>query len=505
MKRILTLLVACVASISMWAVQVDCTPGNLENLIDDTSITTLTITGTIDARDFKFIAKSLNNIETLDLSGAEVAAFSDPKSPVFMSITSYDSQAIPATAFMGKKLSTVILPEGLTKIGSAAFAGCHNLENITFPSSLEIIEPYAFSSCNNLSSVTIPAGLQELGEGAFSRCKGLESATINPDDSFTVGKDAFQDCSALANVTLGNNVTTIGPGAFSGCTSLTSPTISNNSNLTTIAEAAFAASGVEEIALNRCNGLTTIGMWAFANTPLNSVTLPESLESLGDGAFYYNLNLEQIDLPSGISSISNYLLAGNNAIDMEQLVKDGAKNGVTSIGDYAFYNWDQIREFTFPESVEYVGTMAMAGQTSLERVTAYPTTVPALGDSVWAGVDQSSIPLITDPSVADDYATAEQWKEFIIEQDSPPTSIDKTLADNDLQVKAHFEGTMLIVNASTAIAKVSIFDINGVLLSTAMPASEQAQLNTANFNGKFYIVNVILEGGSQRSFKLLRK
>lgn len=501
MKRILTLLVACVAAVSMWAMQVDCTAGSLASLVDDTSITSLTITGTIDARDFKFINKSLTSLKTLDLSGVEVVEYSDIKSPVFMSITSYDAQTIPATAFMGKKLSSVTLPEGLTKIGTAAFAGCEDLASITLPSSLETIEPYAFSSCNSLNTVTIPAGLQELGEGAFSRCKGLESVTINPDDSFTVGKDAFQDCSALTSVTLGNNVTNIGPGAFSGCTTLSSPTISNNSNLATISEAAFASSGVENIALNRCNSLTTIGMWAFANTHLQSVTLPESLESLGDGAFYYNLNLEQIDIPNGITSISNYLLAGNNAVDMDQPVKDG----VTTIGDYAFYNWDQIREFTFPESVEYVGTMAMAGQTSLEKVTAYPTTVPALGDSVWAGVDQPSIPLITDQSVTDDYAAAEQWKEFKIEQDTPPTSIDNTFSDNDLQVNAHFEGTMLIVNASTVIAKVSIFDINGVLLSAVTPSSERAQLNTANFNGKFYIVNVILEGGTQRSFKLLRK
>lgn len=500
MNRFLTLLFACAFCCSMWAENVDCTAGSLSTLIDDTSITQLTITGTIDARDFKFIANNLNSLEQLDLSNAEIMAYSDAKSPVFMSITSYDSQAIPATAFMGKKLTSVILPEGLTKIGTAAFAGS-NLESITLPNSLQTIEPYAFSSCNNLSTITIPAGLQELGEGAFSRCKTLESAAINPDDSFTVGKDAFQDCSALSTVTLGNNVTAIGPGAFSGCTSLTSPTISNNSNLTTISEAAFAGSGVEEIALNRCNSLTTIGMWAFANTPLKSVTLPESLESLGDGAFYYNLDMEQIDLPNGITSISNYLLAGNNAIDMEQQVKDG----VTHIGDYAFYNWDQVREFNFPESVDYVGTMAMAGQTSLERVTAHPLTVPELGDSVWAGVNQPAIPLITDSSVTEDYASAEQWKEFAIQHDTPPTSIDNAIADGNLQVKAHFEGTMLMVNANAVIAKVSIFDINGVLLSAATPASQQAQLNTANFNGKFYIVNVILEGGSQRSFKLLRK
>ena len=498
MKRFFTLLAACLICCSMWAVQVDCVAGSLSSIIDDTSITQLTITGTIDARDFKFIARNLNSLEQLDLSNAEIVAYNNEKSPVFLSITTYDAQAIPATAFMSKKLSNVVLPQGLTTIGTAAFAGC-NIESIVLPTTLENIEPYAFSSCNNLKSITLPAGLRQLGEGAFARCKSLQEATINPDDSFSVGKDAFLDCTALSSVTIGNNVTAIGPGAFSGCTALASPTISSNSNLTTIAEAAFAASAVENIALNQCNQLTTIGMWAFANTPLQNVTLPESLESLGDGAFYYNLNMEQINLPAAITSLSNYLMAGNNAVDMEQPLHDG----VTSIGDYAFYNWDQMRNFTFPQSVEYVGTMAMAGQTSLELVTAHPLTVPALGDSVWAGVNQPSIPLKTDASVTDDYAAAQQWMEFDIQHVSPPTSIDDNHAGN-LEVKAHFEGSWLIVNANAVITKISIFDINGVMLSTASPASERAQLSTAIFNGKFYIVNVILEGGTQRSFKLMR-
>lgn len=500
MKRFLTLIVACVAAISMWAIQVQNTAGSLSSLVDDTSITQLTITGTLDARDFKFIADRLNNLELLNMSNAQIVDYSNSKAPLFLSATSYEAKAIPTTALMGKKLRSVTLPKDLKKIDIAAFAGCEQLENITLPASLEVIEPYAFSSCNKLRSITIPAGLKEMGEGAFSRCKSLKTASIAPSSPLSVAKDAFQDCSALSSVSLGANVDKIGPGAFAGCTALHSVSIASGNNLTAIAEAAFAASGVEEIDLTHCNNLRTIGMWAFANTPLKNVDLPASLESLGDGAFYYNLDLTQINLPEGITSLSNYLLAGDNAIDMEQPVKDG----VTIIGDYAFYNWDQIRDFTFPESIEYVGTKAMAGQTSLEIVTAHPTTVPELGDSVWAGVDQPSIPLKTDPTVAADYKAAEQWKEFTI-QTTPPTSIDENIAQSDLQVKAFFTGTVLNVTATTAIAKVSIFDVNGVLLATTAPASEQAQLNTANFSGKFYIVNVILANGNQRNFKLLRK
>ena len=516
MKRFLTVLVSCAAAMSMWALEVN-TPGTLANLVDDTSITQLTISGTIDARDFKFISDKLNNLEQLDLRNARIVAYTNTKSPVFLSTTSYEENAIPTTALMGKKLRSIELPSNIKKIDLAAFAGCELLESIDFPESLEEIGPYAFSSCNKLSSVTIPTDLNEMGEGAFSRCNRLESVSIKTAGSFIVAKDAFQDCPALSMVKISESVTSIGPGAFSGCKGLRIMKFEDNNRLTSISEAAFAASGLESIELDKCTNLTTIGMWAFANTPLTNVNLPESLVSLGDGAFYYNVKMVDINLPDELTYISNYLLAGNNSIVVKKpIFESGAsllenteesytivKENVTTIGDYAFYNMDQLQEFAVPSNVQYIGTKAMAGQTNLDLVRAAPTTVPELGEEVWAGVNQHQIPLYTFPEVVEDYQAAEQWKEFAISYD--PTNIDENIADVDSQVKAFFAGTMLNVKASSVIAKVSVFDINGVLLSMVTPASEQAELNTVNFNGKFYIVNVILANGKQQSFKLVRQ
>lgn len=517
MNRFLTVLVSCAAALSLWAVEVN-TPGTLASLVDDTSITRLSISGTIDARDFKFISDKLNNLEQLDLRDARIVAYSNSQSPVFLSTASYEENVIPNTALMGKKLRSITLPGNIKKIDKAAFAGCEQLEEIDFPESLEEIGAYAFSSCNKLSSVTIPSDLKVMGEGAFSRCKRLENVSIKTTAPFIVAKDAFQDCPALSTVRLSENVTTIGPGAFSGCKGLKALKFDNNNKLTTIAEAAFASSGLESIEFDNCNNLTTIGMWAFANTPLIDVKLPKSLVSLGDGAFYYNLEMTGINLPEALTYISNYLLSGNNSIVVPRPIFESdevsllgnteesytiVKEYVTSIGDYAFYNMDQIKEFAVPSNVQYIGTKAMAGQTDLDLVRAAPTTVPELGEEVWAGVNQHQIPLYTFPEVVEDYQAAEQWKEFAVSYD--PTGIDENLADVDSQVKAFFAGSMLNVTASSIIAKVSIFDINGVLLSMTTPASERAELNTVNFNGKFYIVNVILANGKQHNFKLVRQ
>ena len=517
MKRFLTILVSCAATLSAWALQVNITAGNLANAVENTSITELIISGTIDARDFKFIHDKLNNLESLDLSDTRIVAYSNSQSPLFLSINTYEDNSIPTTALMGKKLRRISLPGKTQKIDMAAFAGCEQLERIEFPESLESIGDYAFSSCNKLISVTIPSDVKEMGEGAFSRCNKLEKVAIKTSGTFSVPKDAFQDCKALSTVTMSESVTNIGPGAFSGCTELLAMKFDDGNKLTTISEAAFASSGLEAIELEKCKNLTTIGMWAFANTPLKNAILPESVESVGDGAFYYNIDMEKIELPESLTTISNYLLAGDNSIVVKRPTFEGdvslldntdesytiVKENVTTIGDYAFYNMDQLQEFAVPSNVQYIGTKAMAGQTNLDLVRAAPITVPELGDEVWAGVNQSQIPLYTFEEALEDYKAAEQWKEFSITSD--PTDIEENLADVDTKVNAYFTGTILHVTATSTIAKVSVFDINGVLLSMIAPASQQAEINTVNFNGKFYVVNVILEGGSQHSFKLLRQ
>ena len=501
MKRFLTLLIACCAAITIWAVQVENTAGNLANLIDDTSITQLTVTGTIDARDFKFIADNLNNLTLLNLSNAHIVAYSNAKSPVFMSTTNYEENAIPITAFMGKKLRSVTLPTSTKKIGKAAFAGCSQLEYFTLPAEVEVIEPYAFSACDKLKSINFPTTIKELGEGAFSRCNGLKTVTINPSSSLIVGKDAFMDCSELASVNLGENVTEIGPGAFAGCTSLKAPNFSDSHSITNIAEAAFAASGIEEINLANSNNLTSIGMWAFANTPLSNVTLPATLVSLGDGAFYYNLDLAQLNIPSGITSLNNYLFAGSNVSGISQSLK----NGITSIGDYAFYN-TSATELTLPASIVYIGKQAMAGMTSLQKLTSKAVEVPELGEDVWLGVNQASVPLSVPRVGYDAYIAAEQWKEFLItppgvfgdvNQDGVVTSADITALYNYLlnDDMTFYETSDVNDDGNVTAADITI--IYNILLSSKNISGRNKSVH--NDNDKLLAQDFTIEAGESHT------
>ena len=122
-KLFFMLLLAALTSLTGQALNIENTAGGLAQAVnDDLGITTLAVTGTMDARDFQFITNSLDELTVLDLSGVTIEPYSKGKA-LYGAITDYAGNAIPRTAFFGKKLTSVTLPANLETIGFAAFAG----------------------------------------------------------------------------------------------------------------------------------------------------------------------------------------------------------------------------------------------------------------------------------------------------------------------------------------------------------------------------------------------
>ena len=120
MKRFFFVVSAVVVALCSWALEVSNTAGSLEQAVPDMSITQLTITGAMDARDFKFIAGKLNSLESIDMSNVAIVAYQDDEKPLFLDLTTYKENTIPATAFMGKNLCEVQLPATLKTIDGSA-------------------------------------------------------------------------------------------------------------------------------------------------------------------------------------------------------------------------------------------------------------------------------------------------------------------------------------------------------------------------------------------------
>ncbi len=124
-------------------------------------------------------------------------------------------------------LTSIIIPASVTEIGSRAFLGCTSLTSIVIPNSVTVIGRSAFEDCTSLASIVIPDSVTKIGESAFAYCTSLTSIKI-PDSVTEIGLYAFLRCSNLDSIKIPDSVTEIGVNAFANCTSLTSIVIPNS-------------------------------------------------------------------------------------------------------------------------------------------------------------------------------------------------------------------------------------------------------------------------------------
>ena len=135
------------AALSAWAVSVTSTPGQLSQAVTDHSVTELTVAGALDVRDFAFIADKLPALASLDISDAEIVAYTFTADEQYFGCrNSSAANALPGHAFFGSSISNIALPEQLTEIGDAAFAACANLQSISIPANVTRIGDNAFNA-----------------------------------------------------------------------------------------------------------------------------------------------------------------------------------------------------------------------------------------------------------------------------------------------------------------------------------------------------------------------
>lgn len=165
------------------------------------------------------------------------------------------------------EITSVVLPDTITKIGKEAFAECTELTSLTIPASVTSIGSGAFYNCSKLVSVNIPDGITTIEDGTFYGCYALSSISI-PESVTSIGISAFQNCASLTSVTLPAGVTKISSYCFSNCNSLTSFTIPTQ--ITAIENNAFEKC-TALTAMTIENTVTTLGESIFNETGENLV------------------------------------------------------------------------------------------------------------------------------------------------------------------------------------------------------------------------------------------
>jgi hypothetical protein len=207
-------------------------------------------------------------------------------------------------------LTHVTLPNAISSLGECVFDGCSNLLTVTMPNYVSSISSYMFRGCTSLTSISIPSNVMYIGKSAFESCESLTSITI-PNSVISIGEYAFSHCFGLTNVTIGNSVATIDGSAFGFCTSLSSILIPNS--VTTINNFAFTGcSGLTNIMVesdnptydsrNNCNAIIETSSNSLIIGCKNT-SIPNSVTSIGSGAFTYIYDLTNVTIPGSVNYI----------------------------------------------------------------------------------------------------------------------------------------------------------------------------------------------------------
>lgn len=360
------------------------------------------------------------------------------------------------------RLTSIIIPENVESIGNHAFYGC-SLSKILIPKSVRSIGTLTFdnddlteirvesgnpvydsrNNCNAIietgsgtlvvgcANTEIPEDIKAIGDYAYHYCKNIASITI-PESVTYIGKNAFRYCMSLTSIDLPKNITLIDECAFEGCWSLQSVTLPKS--LVELGESAFAETKLESVTIpanvkiihknpfpssltsivvdsknpyfdsrDNCNGI----MDKMTNTLVlgcAKTVIPQSTLAIGDYAFSGCDALRDIDIPSNVKTI------GYNAFCWcDELQKIEIPEGVTELKSYAFAWCNHLTTVILPSTMEQLGSYAFGGCSigSLEVKTNNPII---LSSSTFSYPNIAT--LYVPSGCAEKYRNASYWKDF---------------------------------------------------------------------------------------------
>lgn len=259
-----------------------------------------------------------------------------------------------------KSLTTIHLPSSLQKLsGTGTFSGASALTDITLPEGIAITEGSTFSECTSLESIELPASITTIPSYMFAGCSALERVTAKGTIT-AIGNSAFKSDTALTEIPDLSQVTSIGDRAFYGCSAL--ETVDLHS-VTTMEYAAFQGCDALSGEIDLSN-LEVIPGHAFCYDPnITSVITCPTLRSIGDWAFIW-ADISTISLPETLNSIGTYTfykasLSGTVALP----------DSLTQLGASAFSGCEEVNAIQIGSGLKDIPANAFAGCTNLKTIT----------------------------------------------------------------------------------------------------------------------------------------
>ena len=310
-------------------------------------------------------------------------------------VTSIDNRAF----YLCNSLISIIIPDSVEKISVNPFAYCRTLKSIFVSSE----HPYFFAidgvlfrkadSClisypkgREYTTYNIPQGITAIESSAFYDCKFLTRVTI-PDSLTSIGDCAFSLCDSLTSITIPDSVEQIGTNPFTVCSALKSISVSpEHPYFATIDGVLFRKA--DKALISYPAGISS-----------STYTIPQGITAIGDSAFYYCDSLTSVSIPDSVTSI------GDNAFYFcESLTSVTIPDSVTAIGDSAFSYCDSLTSVSIPDSVTAIGDEAFYSCSSLTSVNI-PDSVTSIGDRTFYYCDSlTSVSIPDSVTSIGDYA-----------------------------------------------------------------------------------------------------
>ena len=341
-----------------------------------------------------------------------------------------------------KWLTSVSIPYSVREIGCSAFRNCSSLRSITIPNSVKNIRYMAFANCKSLSSVTLEGVIDTVGDAAFNNCSSLES--ITGSSLRYISDEAFENCTSLESIDL-SMVTGIEYSAFKGCTSLSY--IETPYYLQHLGSDAFEGTAFYNDPSNWVNGVLYWGDYLveakrellgdyrirdytrlIASTAfegckgLTSITIPNSVTSIGYRAFDDCSSLTSVTIPNSVTSIGGHafnecIFSKDNFVNHSSLYAPAydywgativdiyTADGLYIRGDSIFKCRENATSVTIPNSVTYIGEKAFYDCSGLTAITI-PCSVTEIGEEALANCPSLKTVTITANSLDEYYQSS---------------------------------------------------------------------------------------------------
>lgn len=289
------------------------------------------------------------------------------------------------------------------------------------------IDKYAFLDCE-ITSAKLPESITSIGHSAFLQSH-LENITL-PDGLKEIGERAFRQ-TKLESIIIGPNVSLIGDGAFADCRDL---------------KAVYVDDGNPYFVIYKyC--LYNAAKTRLYYVPINNstVSFPDSLETIGAYACYYNQAVSSIQFPESLITIEHH--AFDNCVNIESL---SFPNSLMEIGDYAFFYSNNLKEIVFGNKLKMIGENAfMTLNGNRLKVVRISALNPPTADHYYAFYNRYEATLVVPLGRVSTYKKDSVWGRFatITDDENDPTLGVESLRDNDV-AKTHPD----------------VYDLNGVLL-----------------------------------------